>query len=173
MRTSWGILVITMQKLFWPIALFIVILIAAVVLILLPGKTEAPTTTDNGTATTTPQATTTPATGDEANADMIQVTSPIKGATVTSPLTITGSARGNWYFEASFPVELRDASGKVIAQHYAEAQSDWMTTDFVIFKSTLTFPKQPAGSTGTLILRNDNPSGLPENDRSVEIPVKF
>jgi hypothetical protein len=175
MRTSWGILVTTMQKLFWPIALFIVILIAAVVLILLPGKTEAPTVTDNGTATTTPQATTTPATGDESNenADMITISSPTKGATVASPLTITGSARGGWYFEASFPIELRDASGKMIAQYHAEAQSDWMTSNFVPFKATLTFAKQPAGSTGTLILRNDNPSGLPENDRSVEIPVKF
>jgi hypothetical protein len=143
------------------------IVAAAVVLLVLPGPAEAPTQNNVQQGATSTPATTASIT------DLIMVETPTKGATITSPLTITGSARGTWYFEASFPVELRDASGKIIAQHYAEAQSEWMTTDFVVFKSTLTFPKQPAGSTGMLILRKDNPSGLPEHDRSVEIPVKF
>lgn len=105
--------------------------------------------------------------------NLITVTSPTSGQQISSPLTITGEARGTWYFEASFPLELRDASGAVIAQHYAEAQADWMTENFVPFRSTLSFPAQPAGSQGTLILRKDNPSGLPENDNSVSIPVVF
>lgn len=105
--------------------------------------------------------------------NLITVDSPDPGDRITSPLTITGEARGTWYFEASFPVELRDASGAVIAQHYAEAQGEWMTENFVPFRSTLSFPAQPAGSQGTLILRKDNPSGLPENDNSVSIPIVF
>jgi hypothetical protein len=43
----------------------------------------------------------------------------------------------------------------------------------VIFKATLTYPAQPKGSKGTLILRNDNPSGDPARDKKVEIPVIF
>ncbi len=150
------------------------IVAAAVVVVVLPGPAVAPTQNDVQQG-----ATSTPATTDDediTNAgipDLITIDTPTKGSTVGSPLTITGSARGTWYFEASFPLELRDASGKIIAQYHAEAQSDWMTTNFVPFKATLTFAKQPAGSTGTLILRNDNPSGLPENDKSVSIPVKF
>ena len=47
-----------------------------------------------------------------------------------------------------------------------------MTTDFVPFSVTLTFVK-PATATGTLVLQKDNPSGLPEHDASVEMPVQF
>lgn len=104
--------------------------------------------------------------------DRISVTSPKPGATVSSPLTVTGKARGSWYFEASFPVELQDANGKVLVQVPAHAKGDWMTEDFVPFEVTLTFPK-PATATGTLILHRDNPSGLPQNEASISIPVTF
>ncbi len=105
--------------------------------------------------------------------NLIAVDAPFKNATVSSPLVISGTARGTWYFEASAPIELRDASGKVIAQSHVDAQGDWMTEEFVPFKATLTFPKQPAGSTGTLVLQNDNPSGDPERQKELLIPVKF
>lgn len=105
--------------------------------------------------------------------DLIMLDSPRPGATISSPLSISGEARGNWYFEASFPIELRDANGKILVQHFAEAQSEWMTTNFVPFKATLTFTKPAAGTKGTLILRKDNPSGLPEHDDELRIPVRF
>ncbi len=105
--------------------------------------------------------------------DLITIDSPRPTATVTSPLTVSGKARGYWYFEASFPVELKDAGGNTLVITPAQAQSDWMTEDFVPYAVTLTFPPQPAGSTGTLILRRDNPSGLPENDDQLIVPVMF
>jgi hypothetical protein len=104
--------------------------------------------------------------------DLIQLDEPISGAVVSSPLTITGRARGNWYFEASFPVRLEDANGKVLVQSFAQAQSEWMTTDFVSFKAELVFSKSET-DTGFLILKNDNPSGLPENDKQIKIPIFF
>lgn len=106
--------------------------------------------------------------------DLITIDAPRPTATIPgSPLTISGKARGTWYFEGSFPIELQDASGNVIARHYAEAQSEWMTTEFVPFKATLTFPAQPQGSRGRLILRKDNPSGLPEHEDQLIVPVVF
>ncbi|MBY0472683.1 Gmad2 immunoglobulin-like domain-containing protein [Patescibacteria group bacterium] len=109
--------------------------------------------------------------------NLIAVDAPFKNATVSSPLVISGTARGTWYFEASAPIELRDANGKVIAQGHIDANppagGDWMTEEFVPFKATLTFPKQPAGSTGTLVLHNDNPSGDPERQKELVVPVKF
>jgi hypothetical protein len=146
--------------------------LAGIVLILIPSNKAVAPTNNNGTATTTDQ---TPGEGSQ-NAgiqDLIIVGTPLKGATISSPLTITGSARGFWFFEASFPVELKDAQGVTIAQYYAEAQGEWMTEEFVPFKSTLSFPVQPKGSQGTLILHKDNPSGEPERDQSVSIPVVF
>lgn len=103
---------------------------------------------------------------------MITVSAPSSNATIVSPLTVTGSARGTWYFEASFPIELWDASGNMLVQTHGQAQGEWMTENFVPFTSTLTWATTTATS-GTLILRRDNPSGLPEHDRSVSIPVLF
>jgi hypothetical protein len=105
--------------------------------------------------------------------DLVRITTPRPNAVITSPLSISGEARGNWYFEASFPIELRDANGKVLVQHYAEAQGEWMTTEFVPFKSTISFTKPAPGTKGMLILRKDNPSGLPEHDDALMIPVQF
>lgn len=105
--------------------------------------------------------------------DLITIDTPRPNATITSPLEVTGRARGSWYFEASFGVKLLDANGKTIALIPATAQSDWMTPNFVPYKATLTFDSQPKGSKGTLILMKDNPSGLPKNDDSLIVPVAF
>lgn len=101
----------------------------------------------------------------------IEVSQPMPNTVVTSPLTVTGRARGTWYFEASFPVRLLDHLGNEIAVTPAQAQGDWMTTDFVPFQATLTF--MTTSTTGTLVLEKDNPSGEPQNDASILIPVKF
>ncbi len=104
--------------------------------------------------------------------DLITVDKLVLGAEVASPLTVTGKARGSWYFEASFPVQLLDANGKLVANGAAQAQGDWMTTNFVPYKITLTF-EPPATATGTLVLKKDNPSGLPQNEDEMRLPVRF
>lgn len=103
---------------------------------------------------------------------MVELTSPLPSQFV-SPVTLTGRARGPWYFEASFPIELRDSNNAVIVTAIAQAQGDWMTENWVPFTATLSFPAQPIGSTGSLVLKKDNPSGEPQNDASLVIPVQF
>ncbi len=144
------------------------IIVAALILFILPGKSVAPTTD----STSSQQATTTTATNPQFE-DMLVVESLKNGATISSPLTITGKARGGWYFEASFPVEIKNASGTKIAEGPAQAQGEWMTQEYVPFSITLSFPAQQKGSVGTVILHNDNPSGLPENDRQLVVPIVF
>ena len=115
----------------------------------------------------------------DAKADLIQVTSPEGMAVVTSPLSLTGKARGSWFFEASAPVALVDWDGKIIAEGFVTATGDWMTTEFVPFAGSLEFtsPYKEGDEVfmkrGSLIFKKDNPSGLPENDDAVEIPVLF
>jgi hypothetical protein len=90
---------------------------------------------------------------------------------VSSPVTITGEARGNWFFEASFPIKLVDLNGKVIATAIAKAESDWMTTEFVNFSATLEYTKSTTTNQALIVLSKDNPSGNPESDQSIFIPV--
>ncbi len=47
-----------------------------------------------------------------------------------------------------------------------------MTADFVPFKVKLIF-SPPTTAAGTLVLKKDNPSGLPEHDDELRIPVAF
>ena len=104
---------------------------------------------------------------------LIMLESPQPNDVVESPLILKGRARGSWFFEASFPVELRDDNGAIIAQGQATATGDWMTEEFVPFTATLSFNKAAGTSTGNLILRKANASGLPENEGALEIPIIF
>lgn len=91
--------------------------------------------------------------------------------TVSSPIAISGRAKGNWYFEASFPIQLIDAEGNVIALTIAQAEGDWMTNDYVKFNAMLEFTKPTSTGRALLIFKKDNPSGNPEFDQSIFIPV--
>ncbi len=109
--------------------------------------------------------------------DLLRVDSPLQNEKVSSPLKVTGSARGNWYFEASFPLFVVDWDGRIIGQGVAQAKGDWMTTEYVPFEASISFEKPanagPQSLRGAVILKNDNPSGQASTSRSVEIPVVF
>jgi hypothetical protein len=102
----------------------------------------------------------------------IRVASPQANATVASPLTVTGEARGTWFFEAQFPVRIVDANGNELGSSTAHALGDWMTANFVPFTANITF-RDPATATGTLVFEKDNPSGLPQNAAEIRIPIRF
>jgi hypothetical protein len=91
------------------------------------------------------------------------------GDTITSPVIISGSARGTWFFEADFPVELQDQSGKIIASGAATALSDWMTTAWVDFYLEMEFETE--ATTGYLVLRRSDPSGL--HPAAITIPILY
>ncbi|MNL57153.1 hypothetical protein D3C87_1806960 [compost metagenome] len=84
-----------------------------------------------------------------------------------------GEVPGIWSFEARFPVVLSDPTGKIIGQTTGELEGDWTTDQYVPFVAVLSFEAPPAGGSGMVILRKDNPSGLPENDDAIEIPITF
>lgn len=100
----------------------------------------------------------------------ITVAKPLLGQEMQSPSVVEGKAVGTWYFEASFPVKLVDESGKVLATTIAQAQGDWMTTDWVPFQANLQF-NVTAKTPAILVLEKDNPSGLVENNEAMRIPV--
>lgn len=90
---------------------------------------------------------------------------------INSPLEIKGEARGQWYFEATFPVRIEDEQG-VIWQGFAQADGDWMTTNYVPFTIKAEF-SEPRSNTGVIIFEKQNASGLPEHTDELRIPIKF
>lgn len=104
--------------------------------------------------------------------DLIVLETPRPGALVESPLMLNGMARGNWYFEADFPVKIYDGNNFLLGLAIAQAQDDWMTTEFVDFETELSF-SIPSTKNGLIILEKDNPSGLEENYDELIVPVVF
>jgi hypothetical protein len=98
------------------------------------------------------------------------VTAPKPHQEVCSPLNVKGKAKSPWFFEAVFPIRLVDAKCQELASGKANAIGDWTSGDFVPFEGKLEFTVTKP-TKATLILQNDNPSGLPENSRRKEIPV--
>jgi len=108
----------------------------------------------------------------DALSDQIIVTGPIPDQLITSPLIITGEARGTWFFEATFPVSLLDSNEKVLALHYGITEEEWMTEDFISFTANTEFD-EPETATGFLVLNKNNPSDIREHDAQLIIPVRF
>jgi hypothetical protein len=98
--------------------------------------------------------------------DLIQVELPFPGAVTGKEFSVIGKARGVWFFEASFPVEVLDKDGKTLFIGPAQAQGEWMTENFVPFKIDIKIPQSYIGP-ATLVLRKDNPSGMAEHDASI------
>lgn len=105
-------------------------------------------------------------------ASMIQVELPYPNAVVGKDFSVIGKVRGNWFFEASFPVEVLDKDGKVLAVGIAKPRNgeDWMTMQSVNFKADIKIPQSYIGP-ATLVLKKDNPSGLAEHDASLIFPI--
>lgn len=111
----------------------------------------------------------------DSKSSLIRVTTPEPFDMISSPVSVSGEARGTWFFEASFPIVVTDWDGRIIGEGFATAQGEWMTEEFVPFSGQINFsvPVETAYPRGTLIFRKDNPSGLPEHDDALEIPVTF
>jgi len=113
-----------------------------------------------------------PLIGSLASSSDIVVDSPKQGTVISSPLTVSGKARGSWFFEASAPVIIVDTDGKTLGTGHIEAQGDWMTTTMVPFKGTIEFAiSSSTPDTGAIVFMNDNPSGMASTSRFMAVPV--
>jgi hypothetical protein len=104
--------------------------------------------------------------------ELIVISSPQEGDTISSPVTVSGEARGNWYFEASFPVEILDADGRQLGIAPATAQGEWMTEELIPFLGSIEFATSTT-PTGTIVFHKDNPSDMRQFDDKREIPIRF
>ena len=102
--------------------------------------------------------------------DLIKLSLPLPNSENASPLVISGQARGYWFFEGSFPIQLKTLDDKVITRTIAKSQGEWMTEDFVNFDATLHYSVSTT-TKAILELDKDNPSGLDKFDDLLSVPI--
>lgn len=155
------------------IAFAVIIIVLLGVLIFVPAK--APQAPNGGGVGVGNAGTPVPVSATSADGRLKVDTFNIESKPITSPIAITGTVTGGgWFFEGSFPVKVLDGDGKVLGQGIAQAipPESWMTTGTVQFAAAVTF-YAPHFATGTIVFSKDNPSGLPQNDMSLAVPVTF
>jgi hypothetical protein len=81
-----------------------------------------------------------------------------------------GIIKGAYFFEGNILINILDSNKKVLKKSNAVAKTDWMTSGPVDFEGNIDFSVGYKGS-GYLEIHNDNASGLPENDKSILIPI--
>lgn len=110
--------------------------------------------------------------------DKIIITTPAKDAIITNPVTISGRARGTWFFEGSFPVEIYDEKNKLLASGKARSIPEsenvkWATNGYFDFKGEIRFDR-PSINSGYILFRKDDAAGSPGGEKKLyKLPVGF
>ena len=81
-----------------------------------------------------------------------------------------GMITGGYFFEGNILVNVTDINKNIILKGNAMATTEWMTERPVNFEGNIDFSLLPKGG-AYIEIHNDNASGLPENDKSVLIPI--
>lgn len=92
------------------------------------------------------------------------------GQEVSGKVKVTGEIKGGWFFEGNIGLNLLGSDKKMMRPGHATAKTDWMTSGPVSFEAEIDFSTLPKGK-AYIEIHNDNASGLPENDKSILIPI--
>lgn len=108
------------------------------------------------------------------NKSDIEVFMPKPSDAISSPFKITGVVRGSGWsgFEGQVgTVKLLDSDGKELATGILKATTEWTTLP-TNFETNLTFTAV-SGTSGTLVFKNENPSGMRQRDKIFNLQVTF
>ncbi len=131
---------------------------------------QAPENGENNVAITPPVNEIMPKDGVLGNKDDLISFSTWPGSKVSGILSYRGVLQGGYFFEGNVVVKILDANKNVLKTSNAVAKSDWMSSGPVNFEGNIDFTGLAKGL-GFIEIHNDNPSGLPQNDKSILIPV--
>ena len=152
-----------MSRKYLLLTLFLVFILGGLIFIILPPKTVLAPVPNTNQIELEPV---------DDKSDFIKVTKPLANSSISSPVEISGQARGTWFFEGSFPIIIMDANDLIIGQGIATSSEEWMTENFIPFNATVYFERTETPS-GKFILKKDNPSGLKEKDDQLILPIQF
>ena len=99
----------------------------------------------------------------------IRVSSPHVNSTITSPLTVSGEAKG-WFVDGKILVQLMDDKGNIIVQSEALAKGEG--DEYVTFETKMDFDRKDVKA-GDLVFQKINPSNDPAQARTFSFPIFF
>ncbi|MDQ5922587.1 MAG: hypothetical protein QG644_295 [Patescibacteria group bacterium] len=91
-------------------------------------------------------------------------------STLSGLVQFQGSIKGAYFFEGNVQINILSVDKNVLKAGYATATSEWMTVEPVEFKGEIDLTGLSTGP-AYFEIHNDNASGLPENDKSILIPI--
>lgn len=93
---------------------------------------------------------------------------------LTSPIKIKVNSEGKWGgFEGELgTIELFDSNKKTIGSCILSTTENWMVTGPVNYTCDLNYTSETGGN-GSLFIKNNNPTGKVEYDKSFVIPVRY
>lgn len=89
---------------------------------------------------------------------------------VSGLVSYKGSIKNAYFFEANILINVLDANKNALKKSNATATTEWMTVEPVEFEGNIDFTGLTKGE-AYIEIHNDNASGLPENDKSVLVPI--
>ncbi len=102
-------------------------------------------------------------------ADLVSF-SILPNSKVSGVVSYNGAIKGAYFFEANILINVLDQDKNVLLNSNAMATTEWMTVEPVSFEGNIDFTNLPKGP-AYIEIHNDNASGLPENDKSVLVPI--
>ncbi|KKP47245.1 MAG: hypothetical protein UR39_C0005G0058 [Candidatus Woesebacteria bacterium GW2011_GWA1_33_30] len=93
------------------------------------------------------------------------------GDKITSPVNISGTIDKSWTWEATFSIEILDSARKPLNSMPVSVNFENEVVSRGLFSISISFVT--TAQSGFIVVHADNPSGLPQNNKSFEIPIKF
>ncbi len=106
----------------------------------------------------------------EGRAEDLVSFSILPGARVHGVVSYRGTVQGGYFFEANIGINILDANKKLLKASNAMTKEEWTTGGPIDFEGNIDFTGLKKGP-AYFEIHNDNASGLPENDKSILIPI--
>ena len=100
-----------------------------------------------------------------------ELISPLPDSEIDCKFTLAGKMPREWFFENSFSYSII-VDGKEVLAGSVQSKDDYTEKEILEFAEEIECKEGCIGE-GEIVLKNANPSGLPENDDQYRIPVKF
>lgn len=101
----------------------------------------------------------------------VNITSIKSQGLITSPVEILGTIDRSWTWEGTFQIEIVDGNGESLNSFPVGVIFE--NDDDKVGEFSISIPFESTTESGFIVVHSDNPSGLPENEKTFKLPIIF